>query len=103
MCHVATCTAPAPVSSPVGSESVVANVGAPHLRQQAQLFVDIANLQCPHHNKNLKLEILAGSGESMPGSPAPLQSPVDGAGDRDPAVCATGSLEDGTRRCPAGP
>ena len=35
---------------------------------------------------------LAGSGESMPGSPAPLQSPVDGAGDRDPAVCATESI-----------
>ena len=29
---------------------------------------------------------------SMPGSPAPLQSPVDGAGDRDPAVCATESI-----------
>ena len=37
---------------------------------------------------------VGGFGESMPGSPAPLQSPVDGAG--DPAVCATESI--GTRR-----
>ena len=36
----------------------------------------------------------------MPGSPAPLQSPVDGAGDRDPAVCAAESIWDGTRWCP---
>ena len=40
---------PLPVSSPVGSEYVVTNVGALHLRQQAQLLrgiVIIANLQC---------------------------------------------------------